>query len=96
MHNYFTNNNLLNNCAFVAHSTNNTRCTVHVLKYYRVIFSVVVCILLGISPASDCDLPYVSEPSVSSIFKGWVWSTEWVVRGECDIYVPGPRVATSC
>jgi hypothetical protein len=34
----------------------------------------------------------VSELSVSSIFKGWVWSTKWVVRGE-RVFIPGPRLA---
>jgi len=32
----------------------------------------IVCILLGISPASDCGFADVSEPSISSIFKGWM------------------------
>jgi hypothetical protein len=45
----------------------------------------IVCVLLGISPASDCDLPTFRN-SVSSIFKGWVYSTEWVVRGESGIH----------
>jgi hypothetical protein len=54
--------------------------------------TVIVCVLLGISPASDCDLPTFRNPlSVPSskagcrVLSGW-WE-------ESVVFIPGPRLA---
>ena len=55
-------------------------------KYY-----VLLCILLGVSPASDCCMPTFRNPlSVASSRAG---CTVWEVSGGRTIYIPGLRFA---
>jgi hypothetical protein len=48
---------------------------------------IIVSSLLGVSPASDFLHADVSEPSICSIFKGWIWSVEMTGNGDRYIYL---------
>jgi hypothetical protein len=66
----------------------------HCLDFKLSLVLNIVCILLGISPASDCDLPTFRNPlSVLSSEAGFRVLSGW--WKESVIFIPGPRLAAS-